>query len=448
MMIQIVGLGTGEESQLSQAAWRVLEESKQIYVRTMDHPVCAWLVQQGVELQSFDSIYEEETTFEGVYAKIVRILLHEAETGKPIVYAVPGHPMVAEETVRLLLEHAKNSDIEVKLITGESFLDTVFTRLGFDPVDGFQLLDGPRLKAAFIQPRLHVLIGQVYDRNMASDVKLTLMQKYPDDHDVIFADKLGFSQGEQILTMKLYELDQHDGFSNHSVVYVAPTEANGVLRKDFDRLKDIVATLRSPQGCPWDREQTHLSLRRHLIEEAYEVIAALEQDDPDAICEELGDLLLQVMLHSQIEAETGVFTVDDVIGQLNDKLIRRHPHVFGETRASDAEDAIRHWEAMKAAEKAVQPDPNESKSIWDLMPQEMPALLLAAESHKKIGKAIVATKLQPLAKQLEQLEFDATDSETQIAKLLEATVWLAKSKGVDPEHALRDLIRSQTQIRG
>jgi len=128
---------------------------------------------------------------------------------------------------------------------------------------------------------------------------------------------------------------------------VPRTEQDDVLNRTFDRLHEIVAILRSPEGCPWDREQTHASIRKNLLEETYEVLETIDDDDPEAMCEELGDLLLQVMLHAQMEEEAGSFTVYDTIAALNEKLIRRHPHVFGDKSAGDAEEALSNWEAIK-----------------------------------------------------------------------------------------------------
>lgn len=458
-MITVVGLGSGGPHRLTIEALEVLKNAEKVYVRTLDHPVCEWLMTGEMELHSFDAIYEEEADFEGVYIRIVDELLEKALDGD-VVYAVPGHPMVAEQTVQLLLDQAEeDGGLEVEIVSGESFLDIVFSSFGLDPVEGFMLLDAPRLAEAQLNPRLHTIIGQVYDRHIASDVKLTLMAKYPDDYHVFIADKLGFAEGEQVIEIPLYEMDQDEYFSNHSLIYVPASEDDAVLRKDYERLKDIVATLRSPEGCPWDREQTHLSLRRHLIEEAYEVIAAIEQDDPDAMCEELGDLFLQVLLHAQIEAENGTFTLDDVIGQLNDKLIRRHPHVFGEERASSAEDAIKNWEAIKAKEKADRAAsagilPNQlsgatseaaiNPSLWEQLPQQMPSLLLALEAQKKRGAEQTSQDVQADLAMFPAFD-DQTNAEEAIGKFLYAAATWAKSHGVNPELALRDYIRGLTE---
>ena len=161
---------------------------------------------------------------------------------------------------------------------------------------------------------------------------------------------------------------------------------NTLRSRSFERLHEIVAILRSPEGCPWDREQTHQSIRKNFIEETYEAIEAIDLDDPDGMKEEFGDVILQVLLHSQMEEEDGSFTVYDVIQALNDKLIFRHPHVFGDRDAKNAEEALQNWEQMKAEEKRARASTRKSKSLLDGIPKDLPALLRAHKLQKKAAK--------------------------------------------------------------
>lgn len=237
---------------------------------------------------------------------------------------------MAERTVQLLLAEGPGRGVQIEIGGGQSFIDPLFARLHIDPIEGFALLDGTALAAHQVSPGLHTIIAQVYDAFVASDVKLTLMEVLPDDYVVTVATAVGVAGQERIESVPLYELDRVDHFGNLSLVYVPPTTDETVSYRQFSYLKEIVAILRSPDGCPWDREQTHQSIRKNLIEETYEVLETIDDEDPDAMCEELGDLLMQIMLHSQMAAEDGYFTVDDVVATLNEKLVRRHPHVFGE----------------------------------------------------------------------------------------------------------------------
>jgi len=382
--ITVVGLGSGGEDQLTLGTLKALEQASRRYVRTADHPAVADLKLRDIGFESFDRLYEKHDAFEQVYEAIAGELLGAAaeSPGEAIVYAVPGHPMVAERTVQLLRQRAPEQGIELRLLGGESFLDQAFTRLGFDPIEGFQLLDAAELAREHLRPKLHTVIGQVYDAYTASEVKLTLMNVYPDDHPIVVGQALGIEGQERISHIPLYELDRLDNYGNLMLVYIPASSDERLRRGSFERLHEIVAILRSPGGCPWDKEQTHLSIRRNFIEETYEAIEAIDLDDPDGMKEEFGDVILQVLLHSQMEEETGSFDVYDVLAELNDKLIFRHPHVFGGKNAEDAEAALRNWEQMKAEEKKRK-GLAERQSILDGIPKDLPALPRAHKVQKK-----------------------------------------------------------------
>lgn len=382
--ITVVGLGSGGEDQLTLGTLKALEQTKRRYVRTADHPAVADLKQRDITFESYDRLYERLDSFEEVYETIASELLAAARSheNEIVLYAVPGHPMVAERTVQLLRERAPEEGIELHLLGGESFLDQAFTRLGFDPIEGFQLLDASELTREHLRPRLHTVIGQVYDAFTASEVKLMLMNVYPDDHPVIVGQALGVDGQENIVQIPLHELDRLESYGNLMLVYIPADSDDRLRRRSFERLHEIVSILRSPEGCPWDREQTHQSIRRNFIEETFEAIEALDLDDPDGMKEEFGDVVLQVLLHSQMEEEAGAFDVYDVLAELNDKLIFRHPHVFGGENAQDAEEALRNWEQMKAEEKKRKGIP-ERQSILDGIPKDLPALPRAHKQQKK-----------------------------------------------------------------
>ncbi|WP_138496106.1 nucleoside triphosphate pyrophosphohydrolase [Paenibacillus pinistramenti] len=448
--ITVVGLGSGDPDRLTLGNLKLLQGAEKLYVRTKDHPVLDWLAESGVAFESFDSVYEANDDFPSVYKEIAERLIAEASSGegqRAVTYAVPGHPMVAEATVKLLKERCPEEGITLNIVGGESFLDEAFARLGFDPIEGFQLLDAAGLAREDLQPRLHTLIGQVYDDFTASDVKLSLMELYPEDYEVTVAHALGVEGQEQILKVPLYELDRIQDYGNLSLIYIPRSEDESLRMKSFSRLHEIVGILRSPGGCPWDREQTHASLRKNLIEEAYEVLETIDEDDPEHMQEELGDLLLQVMLHAQIEEEEGTFNVFDVINGLNEKLIFRHPHVFGDRSAGDAEEALVNWEAMKAEEKRRKGQKPEDASALDGVPRELPALMKAYKLQKKAAKvgfdwpdaggalAKLEEELAELKKAVEE-SLPASEIELELGDVLFSVVNAARFVGADPEEAL------------
>ena len=266
--ITVVGLGSGNADQLTLGVWRKLQETAHRYVRTDKHPMMGLFTDHQLPYESFDFLYEQLDAFPDVYEAITEALLKEAHAKQALIYAVPGHPMVAERTVQLLRERCPQEGIALSILGGESFLDQAFTRLGFDPIEGFQLLDAADLKPSLIRTELHTVIGQVYDVFTASDVKLTLMELLPDDYPVT-VDALGVPGEEQIITVPLYELDRTEGYGNLSLIWLPRSTDDSLRNRSFERLHEIVAILRSPEGCPWDREQTHQSIRRNFIEETY-----------------------------------------------------------------------------------------------------------------------------------------------------------------------------------
>jgi len=441
--ITVIGLGAGDISQLPLGTYEKIVESKHLYIRTEKHPVISQLQERGIQFTSFDSLYEGSEDFSSVYQGIATALIEKAQRGENVVFAVPGHPMVAEKTTQLLLEMGKEAGIVVDVEGGQSFLDPMFSALRFDPVEGFALLDALALDKKMLNPHLHLIITQVYDDLTASDVKLTLMDVYPDDYQIALVLAAGVPGLEKVMWMPLYELDHIQGTHNMAAVYVPPTSSESILNRQFSTLREIIAILRSPGGCPWDREQTHQSIRKHLIEEAYEVLETIDDDDPEAMCEEMGDLLMQVMLHAQIAEDDGDFTIDDIILGLNEKLIRRHPHVFGTKSASTGDEAVVNWDQIKLEEKKEKGIDMEGKSLLDGIPRGLPSLMVAYELSKKASKVgfdwdhvkHVYAKIEEELEEVKEAESKEHVKE-EIGDLLFAVANLARFLKLDPEEAL------------
>lgn len=444
--ITIVGLGSGQIEQMTLGVWKRLKEAEHIYLRTSDHPVSALLQEENIHFESFDSVYERFPDFDSVYEAIAERLLELAVSGKELLYAVPGHPAVAEKTVKMIRQRCRERQITYEEYGGESFIDQAFTKLGFDPVEGFQLLDAFQVQGKLIQPTMHTIITQVYDTFTASEVKLALMDVYPDEYPVTVAHRLGFVD-EVIEEVPLYELDRLDQYSNWSFIWVPASDDETLRLRSFDRLHEIVQILRSPDGCPWDREQTHESIRKNFIEELYEVLEAIDAGDADAMCEELGDVLLQIMLHSQMEEEEGMFNIYDVIQTLNEKLIRRHPHVFGKQSADNPEEALANWQSIKDEEKKKKGENIEQQSVLSGIPKDLPALMKAWELQKRAAKVgfdwehiedVLAKVDEELQEFKESLAEGAERSREELGDLLFSVVNAARKQGIDPEFALSE----------
>ncbi|MBW6466840.1 MAG: hypothetical protein K0B06_10075, partial [Brevefilum sp.] len=338
--ITLLGLGPGDPAALTRRAWDWLTSINILYLRTVHHPTVASLPDH-LTLVSFDDLYESHDDFEDVYEAIIQEILAQGKTSM-VTYAVPGHPFVAEATCPEIAKQAKAAGIPVQVIDGLSFLEPTFRALEIDPFPDLVLADAIQVsqrQTPGFPPSTPALIAQIYDRDVAAEVKLTLMAAYPDEHPVRLAHAAG-TVDAVVEDLPLYAVDKSPHLGLLSSLYVPPLSAGA----SFEAFQEVIARLRAPDGCPWDREQTHLSLRPFLLEEAYETLDALDREDMDDLAEELGDLLLQILLHAQIATEDGDFNIHHVLEGIGSKLIRRHPHVFSEVEVAGVEGVIRNWE--------------------------------------------------------------------------------------------------------
>lgn len=440
MTLTIVGLGPGEVDDLSRRAWRALKQAQTVYLRTARHNCVSCLPQHGATYHALDHLYEQHARFEEVYQAIVAQVLAAARAGD-VVYAVPGDPLVGESTVAALRAAARDAGIAVEIISGISFIEPTLALLGIDALDGLQILDGivvGMMHHPPINPDYPALLGQVYNRAVASGIKLTLMNQYPDDFPVKLIHGAG-TAGALVEDLPLYEIDRSAHIQHLTALYL-PALGN---MSSFERFQEVIAHLRAPEGCPWDRKQTHLSLRQYLLEETYEVLEALDSQDAGALAKELGDLLLQVVLHTQIAIDDGEFRMTDVISHVNRKLIHRHPHVWGDTQVSGADEVLKNWEQLKQAEHAAQGIRRES--LLDGVPKHLPALLQALQYQEKAAKVgfdwpsldEVAAKVREELDETLNAQSDAERAE-EIGDLLFALVNWARWLKIEPETALRE----------
>lgn len=441
MTLTILGLGPGEVDDLSRRAWRTLKQAKTVILRTSRHNCVPCLPQgEGIEYLNCDDLYERIPAFEGVYAAIVERVMQAARAGD-VVYAVPGDPLVGESTVLKLLEQAKAEGLAVTIVSGISFVEPTLAAVGVDALDGLQILDGITVAMMHhppINPDFPALLGQVYSREVAGNVKLTLMNQYPDEFPVVLVHGAG-TDAPVVERVALYEIDRSEHIQHMTSLYV-PALGN---MSSFEQFQEIIAHLRAPEGCPWDREQTHLSLRRYLLEEAHEVLEALDAEDPDALYKEMGDLLLQIVLHTQIAIDEGEFKMADVLANVNRKMINRHPHVFGDAEAKTAGEVLSNWERLKQAEHAAEGVKRES--ILDGVPKGLPALMQAHQLQEKAAKVrfdwdAIEPVIAKVREELDEVLAAETDEHRaeEIGDLLFVVANWARWLKVEPETALRE----------
>ena len=295
--ITILGLGPGEYSLISQGVLDKLKSSSNIYFRTEKHPVVE-ILREEIEFSSLDYFYDDEEDFESVYQNISNYIINLAKD-KDIVYAVPGHPRVAENTVSIICDLSEKEGIEIETIPSMSFVDAMFDYLEVDPANGFKLLDAFEIENSYIDTNTSMIITQVYDEFIASNIKLKLMEYYDYDHKVCIVNGAGVKNLESKVYVPLYELDRKENRFDYLTSLYIPKSINKKYTEVYD-LEKIIETLRDENGCEWDKKQTHKSLNKNIIEEAYELCSAIDNDDIDEMIEELGDILLQVVFHSQI----------------------------------------------------------------------------------------------------------------------------------------------------
>lgn len=377
MKIIIIGLGPGGMDHMSQKSMEIIDSGSKIYLRTIKHPAAEELKAKGYVFNTFDHLYEQAQTFEEVYSGIVGALIDTVKKYREtIVYGVPGNPLVAEKTVRMLLDKAKFENIPVEVIGASSGLEAIYTSLQIDPCEGLIVLDALDFDAKVLKNNLPILFTQVYNTFIASELKLTLMDYFNEEHRVKVIKHAGMND-ERIEEIYLYELDRLHWIDHLTSLYV-PSREDKVENNDFSLspLMEVMEKLRGPDGCPWDRKQNHASLKKYVLEETYEVLEAIDEGNMNKLREELGDLLLQVVFHSLIAAENNIFNINDVINEITEKLVRRHPHVFGDVNVDSAEEVQVNWEKIKKAEK-------EQNKVLSGVPKVFPALMRAEKLQKK-----------------------------------------------------------------
>jgi len=476
--VVVVGMGPAGPELVSDGARDAISGAAggRVFLRTARHPSADFVAGLApVAVECFDGFYEDSSSFEEVYRRITEALVVAAwegrEDGGRVVYAVPGSPLVAERSVELLREDGR---VEVAVVPSLSFLDLAWDRLGVDPVAcSVRLVDATDFSAQAAADRGPLLVAQAYNLSVLSDVKLAVDDQPVGDGAAVLLHHLGLPD-EAVVAMSWADIDRAGPIEPDHLTSLWIPKLGAPVAGEIVRLEEFVRTLR--ERCPWDRRQTHGSLGRHLLEEAYEVLDAIEDtasEEPDVSAptvvhleEELGDLLFQVVFHSVLATEKGRFTLADVARGIREKLVGRHPHVFGDAVAQTPEDVALRWEVLKREEQG-------RNSVTDGIPRDLPALALAAKLQRKAAvvgmdgavgtdralgmdgaagtagrrdgqsrdRQVVLDALDRLAtlpagSTGETLEADRS-TVADVADALLALADLARRLGVDPESALR-----------
>jgi tetrapyrrole methylase family protein/MazG family protein len=437
--IDIVGLGPGDPGLVTGATRELLAASRHVLLRTSRHPSASL----ATGARSFDDVYESAGTFAEVYNTIAARVVDAAREHGSVTYAVPGSPLVLERTVALL---RGRDDVDVTVHPAVSFLDEAWRVLGIDPVEsGVRLVDGHDFAVAAAGESGPMLVAHTHANWVLSDIKLVL-ENADDDPAVVLLYHLGLPD-ERLVHTSWSRMDREIEADHLTCLWV-PGLAHPVAA-EMVRFHELARTLRA--RCPWDIEQTHSSLVRYLLEETYEVvdaIGALDPGDPstdDDFIEELGDLLYQVEFHAAIAEEEGRFTMADVLTRVHDKLVSRHPHVFGDVSVSGSAEVESNWDEIKKREKPSR------TGIFDGLAESAPSLQYAQKSQQRAAKtgfdwpdaegafAKIAEEAAEVRSAADAGDPDATA--TEIGDLLFSVVNVARHLDVDAESALRAAVR-------
>jgi len=421
--ITIVGLGL-QAGDLTDRTKTLLSGPARVALRTARCGAAGWMDEHGLNYVHLDALYDQADDFDALQDMIVseiELLAGERE----LVYGVLD--LRDQSCERLALKHPG----KVRLVPGVP-VDGALTAYAAGPTDFAAACDCANLQPSSDQA---ALIREIDSRVLATEVKLRLMERYPEESRVLVSD------GGNIKEIPLCELDRLPHYDHRtSALIPAAPELTGLSRFGYDQLNAIVRRLRAPGGCPWDRKQTHESLRTNVVEEAYEVVDAIDRGDMAALYDELGDLLLQVALHAEIAREHGEFAPDDVTSAICLKLIARHPHVFSDASASTPDEVLVLWEQVKKKEKKLTTQAETMRAVT----KGLPALMRAEKVQKKAADVGFdwPNALEALPKVLEEAGevLEALKSgqglEEELGDLLFAAVNVARLSKIQPELAL------------
>ena len=391
--ITIVGLGPGAADHRTVEVQKVLGAASRIFVRG----------HEGIDLDDLltrdnvidiDQLCDASTGPRNRWDAAATVVC-EATSRGPVVLAVPGHPRFGEGLVVTTMEEAERRGLTTRVIDGVSVVDLIATALAVDPIlQGVQLFNARTISLINAErpfagglftgsPRRPMLFTHVYDAAVCFALKGILGPLYPPEHQIVRVESAGMP-GQRISEHTIGELETILGGPLVALWIPAQGELDAV--RDPRTMHRIVARLRQPDGCPWDRKQTNLSLRDALVNEVYEAVDAIDSGDMDHLAEELGDLYLLILMHAQIAHESGAFSIEDVYKGIATKIVGRHPHVFGDDFAGNAEDVVGIWAEVKSKEKAITGDRG-GKDV-DGEPYSMPALVRATRVLEKYPVAV------------------------------------------------------------
>ncbi len=436
-MITVVSLGPGSPELMTLQTVQALQKARRLILRTSRHSVSSWLEENGIGFDSLDAWYDRYDDFDALHSAIARHLWEQAQSS-PITYAVmdaSSDGSVAELSAQC------PEDGTLTLMPGLSMTDVYLSELpdARARIHGLRTLPSTSCATARHDPRLPLLITELDSPVLAGEVKLWLGDLYNEESNVVFFPSRVKAHRRPI-SIQLMELDRQHGYDHTCAVYVPASPLDQRNRFCFDDLLEVMALLRGENGCPWDREQTHKSLRKFLLEEAYEAAGAIDEEDPDHLADELGDVLLQVVFHASVGESHGEFSIGDVTTAICRKMIYRHAQIFGTDQCATAKDDADNWESLKKVDKGHH---TQSEVLADVS-RTLPSLTRAHKVQKKAAQVGFdwSAPLEALPKVHEEAdevraELEAgRDPAEELGDLLFSCVNVTRLSGLDAERLL------------
>lgn len=432
-MIKIISIDVNKNN-ITNNYLKAIKSAKNIVLRTNNCSLAEYLTNNNISYLTLDNLYENSTNFDDLNNKSAEFIQELSSKGD-VLYGVLD--TLIDSSVKTII----NNNFEVSILpcvcTSSEYIAEI-TKINSQ--NGIVVFSATDILSKNFNPNLPQLLLEISSPYLASELKLKLMDFYDDETKIYLLNRT--KTKIKLAEIELFELDMQNKYDVYTGIFIPAIEFRQRHKFTVDDLVDIISVLRAPGGCPWDRKQTHQTLRQNLLEESYETIDAINNDDDDNLCEELGDVLLQVVFHSLIAKDRQAFNINDIATRVSQKMIDRHVHVFGELKLDTAEDVLKNWEEIKKKEKGLE---TISQTMEEISPS-ITALMRAnkvqskaakvgfdfpnvEEAYNKVYEEINEVLAEIKSKNNENLEMEIGD-------LLFSIVNVARILGIDSELSL------------